>query len=528
MPDGVNTDELPKGWAWAALGELAADEPYAITDGPFGSNLKSEHYTESGPRVLRLQNIGDGLFRDEYAHISEQHFQSLKKHEARSGDLVIAALGETLPRACIVPDWVGPAIVKADCIRFKANAAILCPRFLCFALNSDPVRRRTATIIHGVGRPRLNQSEIKSVQIPIAPLAEQRRIVAKVEELFSDLDAGVAALTRVRANLKRYRASVLRAAVEGRLTADWRAAHPDAEPASALLARVLADRRAKWETDQLAKFAAADKNPPKGWQAKYAEPAAPDTATLPPLPEGWGVASLDQLATVITSGSRDWSQYYGAGSGTFLMAQNVRPGRLDLSFRQAVNPPENDRDRIRSQVAADDLLITIVGANTGDVCRVPEELPEHYVCQSVTLIRLVTPAYSRYLEAYLTSAENGQKQFKRYIYGAGRPHLSFDQLRMTAVYLPPLAEQERIVSEVEERLSVASAVERQVVADLARAGRLRQAILKRAFAGALVPQDPTDEPASALLERLRASRAEAAPSARKPKRGSAPPADGVS
>ena len=99
------------------------------------------------------------------------------------------------------------------------------------------------------------------------------------------------------------------------------------------------------------------------------------------------------------------------------MAQNVRMGRLDLSFRQAVDPPENSRDRVRSQVEQGDILITIVGANTGDVCRVPSSLPKHYVCQSVALARPLKPEIARFVEAYMTSHDNGQRQFRRYIYG---------------------------------------------------------------------------------------------------------------
>ncbi|MFO0889888.1 MAG: hypothetical protein U0790_12195 [Isosphaeraceae bacterium] len=116
---------------------------------------------------------------------------------------------------------------------------------------------------------------MKAVRVPFAPINEQRRIVAKIEELFSDLDAGVAALERVRANLKRYRASVLKAAVEGKLTEDWRAQHPDTEPAPVLLERILTERRRQWEKDQLAKFAQAGKQPPKGWREKYVEPGRP-------------------------------------------------------------------------------------------------------------------------------------------------------------------------------------------------------------------------------------------------------------
>ena len=115
---------------------------------------------------------------------------------------------------------------------------------------------------------------------------EQRRIVAKIEELFSELDAGVAALERVRANLKRYRASVLKAAVEGKLTEDWRAQNPDTEPASVLLERILTERRRKWEEAQLAKFAQDGKQPPKAWRDKYKEPPSP-LNVVPALPDNW-------------------------------------------------------------------------------------------------------------------------------------------------------------------------------------------------------------------------------------------------
>jgi type I restriction enzyme S subunit len=269
---------------------------------------------------------------------------------------------------------------------------------------------------------------------------------------------------------------------------------------------LLDERRAKWEAEQIAKMRAQGRMVlDDGWRAKYQEPQRPDTTGLPELPQGWIVASMDQITTRITSGSKDWSKYYGEGSGTFLMAQNLRPGQLALSYRQPVNPPAGDRDRARSQVELDDLFITIVGVNTGDVCRVPNELPEHYVCQSVALMRPVVPELSRYVELYLVSPENGQHQYEQYMYGAGRPHLSFDQLKMTAVVLPPLAEQQRIVAEVERRLSVVAEVE-AVAANLKRAERLRQSILKRAFEGQLVPQDPSDEPASVLLERIRQER----------------------
>jgi hypothetical protein len=115
-----------------------------------------------------------------------------------------------------VPDHLGPAIVKADCIRFKAGPRIFA-KFINYVLNAPDVRRHAKAIVHGVGRPRLNLGEIKSLPIPVPPIPEQHRIVAEIEKQFTRLDAGVAALKRVQANLKRYRAAVLKAACEGKL-----------------------------------------------------------------------------------------------------------------------------------------------------------------------------------------------------------------------------------------------------------------------------------------------------------------------
>src|SRR5688572_14842785 len=108
------SEHLPRGWTSVVVEDLVSS-PGDLTDGPFGSNLKTEHYQESGPRVIRLQNVGDGAFLDDQAHISAAHFSRLRKHEAIAGDIVVAMLGSNLPRACAVPSSVGLAIVKADC-----------------------------------------------------------------------------------------------------------------------------------------------------------------------------------------------------------------------------------------------------------------------------------------------------------------------------------------------------------------------------------------------------------------------------
>ncbi|MCB9682662.1 MAG: restriction endonuclease subunit S [Alphaproteobacteria bacterium] len=215
-PETEGVPGLPEGWCWASVDDLAGDGGKGLCDGPFGSNLKSAHYVDSGPRVVRLQNIGDGAFRDERAHITDEHFESLRKHKIKGGDLVIASLGETLPRACIIPEWLGSAIVKADCIRFSTTARVSVA-YLNAALNSPPVRKRTTDKIHGIGRPRLGLGGIREIAIPLPPLAEQHRIVAEVDRRLSVLDALDATLDANLARCDRLRQAVLKRAFEGRL-----------------------------------------------------------------------------------------------------------------------------------------------------------------------------------------------------------------------------------------------------------------------------------------------------------------------
>jgi type I restriction enzyme S subunit len=179
---------IPAGWRWVTLNDLQANEPRAITDGPFGSNLTSAHYTESGPRVVRLQNIGDGEFIDAEAHISLEHFDNLRAHEVLAGDLLIASLGDSPPRACLAPAWLGPAIVKADCIRVRLSPTAE-TRWVLYALQAPVTRRWAAANMHGVGRPRLGLKAIRSIPIPLPPYKEQRRILETLEDHLSRLDA---------------------------------------------------------------------------------------------------------------------------------------------------------------------------------------------------------------------------------------------------------------------------------------------------------------------------------------------------
>ena len=238
QPEKPQPDELPEGWTWATVGQLAALEPNSITDGPFGSNLKTEHYATSGPRVIRLQNIGEGVFVDAKAHISQEHFEKLTKHRVYAGDIVIAGLGERPPRSCVIPSSIGAAIVKADCIRFKPAPQVAVGIFLNLVLNAEPTKARMAEIVHGVGRPRLNLGEIKAIVVPLPPIKEQSRILSEAERRFSIIDEMETAFEADRRRAERLRQGILKRAFEGRLVPQ----NPKDESASILLERIRAER----------------------------------------------------------------------------------------------------------------------------------------------------------------------------------------------------------------------------------------------------------------------------------------------
>lgn len=496
---------LPRGWKWAKLGEIASISG-GITK---GQKFKPGTGTRHVP-YLRVANVQRGyLDLDEIKSIeaTEDDIATLR---LQSGDILFNEGGDRdkLGRGWIWEGQLPECIHQNHVFRARPYVPDLNPKFISLWGNTFGQAWFMKVGKQSVNLASINMSNLRAFPVPIAPAGEQARIVEEVDEILSDLDAGDAALEQVQLKLAHYRSAVLKAAVEGALTAEWRRQHPATEPASALLTRILAERRRRWEEEQLRKLAPAGRGQPKNWRARYKDPVPPDVVDLPPIPDGWALASMDALTCRITSGSRDWQQHYGKGSGTFVMAQNVRPGYLDLTSQQAVNPPAEDPSCERSRVECNDLLVTIVGANTGDVCRVPDSLPEHYVCQSVALMRPAEAATAKFLSVYYNSPSGGQLHYRRYIYGAGRPHLSFDQLKMTPVLLPPLNEQEAIVEAVEDQLSVIDHIEADLETKLKTAQALRQSILRHAFTGQLVPQDPNDEPASELLKRIAAERAE--------------------
>ena len=339
-------------------------------------------------------------------------------------------------------------------------------------------------------------NDLRSHPFPLPPLAEQNRIVAEIEKQFTRLNASVAALKRVLANLKRYRASVLKAACEGRLVPTEaklaRSEGRDYEPADQLLERILAERRARREAQEK----------PRG---RYKEPDAPDNSDLPGLPNGWAWAPLALIGEVRLGRQRSPKRAKGPHMRPYLRAANVTWHGLDLSDVKEMDFSPNEYETYR--LHRGDILLAEASGSADEVGKPAVWADEiDGCCFQNTLIRIrVCPEVVPYLYYHLLSdARTGA--LGRAARGVGIHHLGAQRTESWMVALPPIAEQRRIVAEVERRLTVAQKAEASVEANLRRVERLRQSILKQAFSGKLVPQDPNDEPASALLERIRVER----------------------
>ena len=355
----------------------------------------------------------------------------------------------------------------------------------------------------------------KTLGMPVAvpPPNEQKRIVSKIEELFSDLDAGVAALRRAAANLRRYRASVLKAAVEGRLTAEWRAAHPDVEPASALLERILRERRERWEQQQLATYESKGKKPPKNWREKYKEPVGPE-AHLAALPDGWCWATIDQVYPVFVDCAHRTPKYSDEGSPA-LRPRDVVNGELDLMSAAKVSDSEFDVQTKRRIPEPRDIIYSRE-LSFGWSVVVPENT-RLCMSQGMVLFRTGNGLLADFVIAVL-NGPIGRAQAKKAATGSAHPHINLKDIRQYSIPIPPQDEQSTIISELSERLSILASVELGFDHSHRRSERLRQSILKRAFDGnSSIPQDPTDEPAAELLQRIlvRAHRRRRSPTAKR-------------
>ena len=322
----------------------------------------------------------------------------------------------------------------------------------------------------------LSSNTIAEIQLPLPPLPEQDRIVGEIEKQFTRLDAAVTALERAQVNLKRYRAAVLKAACEGRLvpteaglakTGDRKATF---ETGEALLARILTERRQDWQG-----------------RGQYKEPAFPDTASLPPLPADWMWARLEQLGFTFGGLTKNPKRVKLMKQFPYLRVANVYANELRLDEVEKIGVEDSELTKLL--VHAGDLLIVEGNGSKDQIGRLAiwDGSIDPCVHQNhVIKVRPIALALGKWILNWLLSP--GGRHFVELVASStsGLYTLSVNKVGDLPIPLPPLAEQTRIVAEVERRLSVVEELEAVVSANLQRAVRLRQSILQKAFRGGLV------------------------------------------
>jgi type I restriction enzyme S subunit len=473
------SEEVPSGWAKATVGALCDWPQYGWTTSASPGVV--------GPKLLRSTDISDGSVNWDAVPFCETPPPSIEKYQLHDGDIVITRTGAGVGNSFLV-EGCPLAVFASYLIRFKPHPLIN-PRYFAYFLKSPSYWGVVSLRSAGIAQPNVNAQKLASIEVPLAPRKTQDAIVAEIEKQFTRLEAAVAALKRVQANLKRYRAAVLKAACEGRLVpTEAELARNEGrsyETGEQLLARTLEERRDKWEGDQLDKMHTSGKPPENdGWKRKYRKPEVPEPADLTVLPEGWTWATIDQVFVCLDGRRVPINKderlrrggdipYYGAN------------GQVGLIDDYIFNEP----------------LVLVVEDETF----VGRTVPFSYLIKGKSWVNnhahvlrttgTVSPEFLNYSLSFypFTPLTTGS---------TGRRKLTQKALLQAPYPLPPIEEQVRIAAEVERMLSIGDEINHDLKRDIERADRLRQSILKRAFEGKLVPQDPNDEPASLLLERI--------------------------
>lgn len=388
-----------------------------------------------------------------------------------------------------------------------------------FSANERLIKERgSGTTVQGIRLEALN-----SLPLLLPPSEEQTRIVEKLEELLPQLDAGITELQAAQKKLTQYRQSLLKAAVEGQLTADWRKRNVPTEDGTRLLERILSERRARWEAKQLAKFNSQGKKPPKGWQDKYPEPARPDTANLPELPEGWVWATIDQVSLHQRYGSSAKTNDDKSGVPVLRMG-NIQNGSLDLSNLKHL--PKEHHEFPDLLLRNNDVLFNRTNSYEL-VGKTAIYKGEPQTCSYASYLICITPSpliNPEGISFYINSLHGRRWIASVVTQQVGQANVNGSKLSSLSIPLPPKEEQDAISYIAQNSLQDASCLEEQIKTGIILLNKQRQNILRAAFAGELVPQDPNDEPASELLARIAAERAAKQVSKRAPAEGNKPTA----
>lgn len=489
----MSEDGLPGGWARARLGEIVDDVEKV---NPKEAPDKEFIYLD----IASIDNLQQKITNPK-KYLGE-NAPSRARQLVKAEDILFYSVRTYLKNIATVNQRYDNQLASTGfCVIRPYNP--ISKRLIFFLVQTDFFLNPLNKIQRGTNYPAVRESDVFDQFVPLPPLPEQRAITSKIEQLFSDLDNGIENFKKAQAQLKRYRQSVLKAACEGKLVPTEaelaRAERRDYEAADVLLARIKEERK-------------------RNIKRKYIEMQTLDISILPKLPEGWLWAQAQDICNWITNGytPKTNDMFKGKGEIPFIKVYNLtKNGDLDFSINPTFISKETHTKALsRSRVFPGDILMNIVGPPLGKVSIVPNIFPEWNINQAIVIYRPLE-GYDRKFLCYSLLTENilswAIKQSKA---TAGQFNITITICRDLPLPLPPLAEQRRIVLEVERRLSISDKMEAIITESLQKVESLRQSILKKAFEGKLLSEKeleearsaPDWEPAEKLLERIKAEK----------------------
>ncbi|HJW34188.1 MAG TPA: restriction endonuclease subunit S [Holophagaceae bacterium] len=463
-------EDLPLGWRVLPLELLVTRMSNGIS--------KRQTKDGNGLPVSRIETISQGVIDlNRVGYLSNLTSVEVEKYRLGFGDLLFSHINSDfhLGKTAVFSQEEETLLHGMNLLLIRVDQAQLLPSFLHWLFNFYRMAGLFMSIAqHAVNQSSINQSKLNALPIVVPPIPEQHRIVAEIEKQFTRLDAGVAALRRVQANLKRYRAAVLKTACEGRLVPTEAELAKEGnrimefESGGELLACILANRRNDWSE-----------------RGKYSEPTCLDSSSLPQLPEGWAWATLDQIGQAgrpIIYGIIKPGPHVPDGV-PYVRVTEMKDGRIDVPNLKRASQ-ERAAKFARATLAAGDVLISKDGT-IGRVAVVPPELEGGNITQHVMRAPIHT-GMSREFVVWAIRSDWCQHWLTGETRGVALRGVNVEDFRRLPIPVPPFNEQLRIVAEVERRLSVIESLEAVVFANLQRAARLRQSILQKAFTGELL------------------------------------------
>lgn len=492
--DDSDLPELPPGWRWTRLFEVTRPVPYAIKRGPFGSAIRKDMFVSEGFKVYEQQHAISGDFTKGRYYIDNAKFEQLAAFELHPNEILVSCSG-TVGKVAIVPSDIERGIINQALLKLSLHQSALLNEYFLVLFPAFFMETDTLTNLSGTAQKNIPGIEVlKTMPFPLPPLTEQKRIVAKVDELMAlcdrleaqqrERETRHAALARASlarfaeaptpANLnflfhKSYpispadlRKSILTLAVQGKLVPQ----EPNDEPAEELL-KTIAIKRTK-----LFQKGYPNRDESSTQIRKQASQALP--GNLSPLAPGWAWATLIQVSLLVVDCHNKTAPYTASGI-RLLRTTNIRDGRLNLSEPKFVNDATYERWSARCKPDAGDILITRE-APMGEVCVIPDGMK---VClgQRMMLIRVVPETMNTKYLLYSLMAPDLMERVQDKPVGATVQHLRVGGVETLLTPVPPLAEQRRIVAKVDQLMALVDELETQLAASRTTSANLFDAIV---------------------------------------------------